>query len=113
MATAGGSSVILLWLRVNLEILNLFNNALAEGHIKLTDFGVSAQLKSTLQDLQTQAGTPAFAAPEVLKDNTTYNCPADVWSFGITIYAMLHRKTPYATDGLSKKKVFSVIITSD
>lgn len=43
----------------------------------------------------TQCGTPAYMAPELLSGKS-YNCYlADVWSLGVTLYAMLVLMTPF------------------
>jgi serine/threonine protein kinase len=55
------------------------------GHIKLTDFGISAQQnKKGVQDNDNTmvAGSPLWMAPEALRGLT--NAKSDVWSLGIT-----------------------------
>jgi serine/threonine protein kinase len=42
----------------------------------------------------TSCGTPAFAAPEVLKQQK-YSTKADVFSFAIVLWEIWVRKTPY------------------
>lgn len=43
------------------------------GVAKLADFGVSAQLDSTMSKRKTVIGTPFWMAPEVIKEDE-YNC---------------------------------------
>ena len=55
----------------------------AEGNIKIIDFGLSNILPSFSPDgsclLQTQCGSPAYAAPELLAKQS-YGPKVDVWS---------------------------------
>ncbi|OAD78613.1 hypothetical protein PHYBLDRAFT_101025, partial [Phycomyces blakesleeanus NRRL 1555(-)] len=65
------------------------------GDVKLSDFGVSLNLK--LKDAQAGvvAGTPNWMAPEVieLKGATT---KSDIWSLGCTIIELCTGKPPYS-----------------
>ena len=53
----------------------------SEGHIKLTDFGLSKILNDSDDKAFTLCGTPQYLAPEVLK-NTGYDKSVDFWSLG-------------------------------
>lgn len=60
-----------------------------EGEIKLCDFGLSQNIKSTLGKRGTCIGSPYWMAPEVVKgsgnsDDEAYGSRADVWAVGIT-----------------------------
>uniref|UniRef100_A0A6T6LCZ9 Protein kinase domain-containing protein n=1 Tax=Timspurckia oligopyrenoides TaxID=708627 RepID=A0A6T6LCZ9_9RHOD len=63
-------------------------------HVKWTDFGLSNVLSAGNDALQTQVGTPHFAAPELLKSEP-YGTPVDLWSCGIVLYNMLSGELPF------------------
>ena len=65
------------------------------GHIKLADFGVSAELNNTVNKRKTLTGSPFWMAPEVIKESH-YDGRADVWSLGITIIEMAEGTPPHA-----------------
>lgn len=78
------------------------------GNVKLSDFGVSLNLKAA-EDLKKNdaVGTPNWMAPEVieLKGAST---SADVWSLGCTIIELLTSKPPYS-DMLAMSAMFRIV----
>ena len=66
----------------------------ARADLKIADFGVSAQLSSTLPSRDTTIGTPHWMAPEVISDGR-YGYAADMWSLGITALELAEGRPPH------------------
>ncbi|KAI8640665.1 kinase-like domain-containing protein [Parasitella parasitica] len=72
-----------------------------DGHIILTDFGLSKWLtKEDDYSTQTFCGTAEYLAPEVLLGEA-YSFTIDYWSFGTILYEMLAGITPFWADNHS------------
>ncbi|KAG0053379.1 hypothetical protein BGZ83_001213 [Gryganskiella cystojenkinii] len=65
------------------------------GNVKLSDFGVSLNLKVKESDFGAVAGTPNWMAPEVIELKGAQPA-SDIWSLGCTIIEMLTGRPPYA-----------------
>ena len=78
----------------------------ADGHVKLTDFGLSKQLSPTGGDVtHTMCGTPDYVAPEVLsKQGHTESI--DWWALGILLYEMYVKRTPFVSMNLHETLKF-------
>lgn len=78
----------------------------SEGHIKLTDFGLSK--KNFDQDQEnTICGTMKYIAPETISGQK-YNHMIDWWSLGIILYRMLTAKLPHPTN-INKKIPYYIV----
>ncbi|KAM0853693.1 hypothetical protein ACQ4PT_050920 [Festuca glaucescens] len=69
----------------------------ADGNLKVCDFGLAALPESHRDDghLHTACGTPAFAAPEVLRRKAYDGVKADAWSCGVILFILLVGRLPF------------------
>lgn len=68
-----------------------------EATVKLCDFGLAEMLPTEDQPeagLVGVYGTPPFMAPEMIRGNR-YGAKADIWSFGVAVYALFFGRFPY------------------
>ncbi|KAI8427544.1 hypothetical protein MSG28_002059 [Choristoneura fumiferana] len=66
-----------------------------DGEVKLSDFGLSTKLNSTMDKAKTNIGSPSWMAPEVVISGDGYGNRADVWALGITTIEMADAKAPF------------------
>lgn len=55
-----------------------------------------------------QSGTPAYIAPEILKEDGYMGFKADIWSAGVVLYAMLCGTVPFKAGNM--KELHKMII---
>ncbi|GMH86655.1 hypothetical protein TrVE_jg10699 [Triparma verrucosa] len=65
-----------------------------QGHVALTDFGLSKQHVESSDAASTFCGTAEYIAPELLRGKR-YGAAVDWWSFGILLYEMQAGRTPF------------------
>ncbi|ODV60217.1 putative protein kinase YPK3, partial [Ascoidea rubescens DSM 1968] len=75
----------------------------SNGHIILTDFGLS----KFSDNCNSIIGTPEYMAPEILKGET-YSYPVDWWSLGTILFDMLTGKPPFT--GSNNKVIVKKIL---
>lgn len=78
----------------------------SEGHIKLTDFGLS-KLNFDQNQENTICGTMKYIAPETISGQK-YNHMIDWWSLGIILYRMLTAALPHPTK-INKKIPYYIV----
>jgi protein-serine/threonine kinase len=78
----------------------------AEGHAKITDFGLSKEGIEDNISAKTVCGTPEYLAPEILR-RQGHGKAVDWYSFGALIYEMLTGLPPFYTK--DREKLFERI----
>jgi len=81
----------------------------SDSEVKIADFGLSSIMSSQTL-LQTACGTPAYVAPEVLK-NEGYDTIVDMWSVGVITYILLCGFPPFYAD--SVKELLKVVVKAE
>lgn len=65
-----------------------------KGEVKITDFGVSAMLASSMGQRDTFVGTYNYMAPERIS-GSSYDYKSDIWSLGLVILECAIGRFPY------------------
>lgn len=81
-----------------------------EMRVKIADFGLATQLKTSAEKHMTMCGTPNYMPPEVAA-RISHGLPADVWSLGIMMYTLLVGRPPFDTDAVAL--TLQKVITSE
>jgi serine/threonine protein kinase len=76
------------------------------GEVKISDFGLSAELDSTKEMCATFIGTHAYMSPERLSGKP-YSFASDIWSLGITLVECANGEYPYPS--LSSANAFVLL----
>ena len=75
------------------------NVLISDGNVKLADFGSAQMFYGEDDTLLQHRGTYEFFAPECFKrqNKTVYYSgrAADVWAFGLCVYALTFNKLPF------------------
>lgn len=62
--------------------------------VKVCDFGLSRARASTMLSTKSQAGTPEWTAPEVLRSQP-YNEKCDIYSYGVILWELMTDEEPW------------------
>ena len=80
-----------------------------DGHLKLTDFGLSKDISKT-KCTSTFCGTAEFMPPEIV-EKKFYTFSVDWWELGVLTYEMLFGRNPF--HDANRTKMFTKICTRD
>ena len=83
-----------------------------EGHVKLTDFGLSKLGVVGNRNTYTFCGTPEYLAPEIVKGKG-HSKSVDFWSFGLIIYEMLSGINPFKVRNKNKFEKLQMILDDE
>ncbi|KAH9756071.1 CBL-interacting serine/threonine-protein kinase 8 [Citrus sinensis] len=83
----------------------------SQGHLKISDFGLSALPEQGVSLLRTTCGTPNYVAPEVLSHKGYNGAAADVWSCGVILYVLIAGYLPF--DELDLTTLYSKVEKAD
>jgi len=75
--------------------------------VKLADFGLSIRLRPG-DTVEVHCGTPYYFSPEMVNDQP-YGYPADMWSFGVLLFACFVGRVPFYGHGISRQEIFERI----
>uniref|UniRef100_A0A1I8B3A1 non-specific serine/threonine protein kinase n=1 Tax=Meloidogyne hapla TaxID=6305 RepID=A0A1I8B3A1_MELHA len=80
--------------------LALENVHKADGHIKLTDFGLSKAFEIDENATNSYCGTIEYMSPEIIQRTSNgYTQVVDWWSFGVIAFELLTGCSPFTVDG--------------
>jgi hypothetical protein len=72
--------------------------------VKVLDFGISkitGDQDARLTASHSYFGTPAYAAPEQIREATAADARSDVWSLGVILFELLTGRTPFLGSAVS------------
>ncbi|PFH51771.1 hypothetical protein AMATHDRAFT_58237 [Amanita thiersii Skay4041] len=78
------------------------------GNVKLTDFGVSLNLRAMEREIKNVAGTPNWMAPEIIELKGA-SSKSDIWSLACTVVELLTGRPPYAEISNSMTVMFRIV----
>ena len=76
--------------------------------LAIIDFGLSSEYKNN-ELLSTPCGSPSYAAPEMILGKRYNGMNIDIWSSGITLYAMVCGRLPFKDK--NQEKLYKKILT--
>ncbi|KAJ7285231.1 kinase-like domain-containing protein [Mycena rebaudengoi] len=78
------------------------------GNVKLSDFGVSLNLRAMEREIKDVVGTPNWMAPEVIELKGA-SPKSDIWSLACTVIELLTGRPPYAEIANSMSVMFRIV----
>lgn len=81
----------------DIKSLNIFLTS--EKQVLMGDFGISKILKLNSIGTKTQIGTPLYASPEIVR-NETYSNKVDVWALGCVLWEMMSMTHAFTSNNI-------------
>lgn len=81
----------------------------SDGHIALTDFGLSKDHLDCTDLTSTFCGTPLYVAPELIQKQP-YSFSVDWWALGVVMFELLSGRVPFASR--DRRRIFVKIVNS-
>ncbi|KAL0575977.1 Protein kinase of the Mitotic Exit Network, partial [Marasmius crinis-equi] len=78
------------------------------GNVKLSDFGVSLNMRAVEREIKDVAGTPNWMAPEVIELKGA-SPKSDIWSLACTVIELLTGRPPYGEIANSMTVMFRIV----
>jgi len=69
-----------------------------DGHIRLTDFGLSNRIQQANDRIHSLSGTAAYLAPEMLDKDKGHSKGADLWAYGVMMFILLLHESPFYSE---------------
>lgn len=85
----------------------LMSSTSEDATVKITDFGLSAEIPSPDAVLTDACGSAYYIAPEVF--NRKYTKAADVFSLGVNLFLFLSGTVPFGADADTEEGIYSAI----
>jgi eukaryotic-like serine/threonine-protein kinase len=83
----------------DLKTKNLF---VTNGVLKILDFGMASPIESSNDGSATAwFGKPSYLAPEQIKDPSSVDHRADIWSVGVILHELISGAVPFTADTVS------------
>ncbi|WP_020597235.1 serine/threonine-protein kinase [Spirosoma panaciterrae] len=82
------------------------------GQMKIMDFGIAKIVDSTQELTQISIGSPQYMSPEQVLTPKSIDLRTDIYSLGVTLYALLTGKKPY-NDSYSSSYTIQTEITKN
>ena len=95
-------------IKLNNILIKYLDQNKTQYKVLLSDYGISNQINSITQKLDTYIGTRLLMAPEIL-ESLPYTNKCDLWSLGIIIYQLYTKRLPY--EGNVDKQILKNIDT--
>ena len=87
----------------DIKLENIMLHTENNYNIKLIDFGFAIRMPSE-KKLNIFCGTPSYMSPEITRKKEYFGKPADVWSLGVVLFALVCSRFPFKGKSIHTKK---------